>query len=109
MSDLLEQLFARLGPKGFSTDPDQIAPHLTEWRGRYSGRTPCLVSPANTAEAADIVKLCAAAGAAITPQGGNTGLVGGQIPDGEVLVSMKRMNAIRAVDAANDSLIAEAG
>lgn len=109
MSDLLEQLSARLGPKGFTTDPDQIAPHLTEWRGRYSGRTPCLVLPANTAEAADIVKLCAAAGASITPQGGNTGLVGGQIPDGEVLVSMKRMNAIRSIDAANDSLIAEAG
>jgi FAD/FMN-containing dehydrogenase len=109
MSDLLEQLSARLGPKGFTTDPDVIAPHLKEWRGRYVGRTPCLVSPANTNEAAAIVTLCAEAGASITPQGGNTGLVGGQIPDGEVLVSLTRMNAIRAVDAANDSLIAEAG
>ena len=109
MNDLLERLAARLGPKGFTTDPAAIAPHLTEWRKRYTGRTPCLVSPANTEEAADVVKLCAEAGASITPQGGNTGLVGGQIPDGEVLVSLKRMNRIRALDAANDSLIAEAG
>lgn len=109
MTDLLERLAARLGPKGFTTDPDLIAPHLKEWRGRYEGRTPCLVSPASTEEAADAVRLCAQAGASITPQGGNTGLVGGQIPDGEVLVSMRRMNAIRSIDAANDSLIAEAG
>jgi FAD/FMN-containing dehydrogenase len=108
-SQLIERLSARLGPKGFTADPAALAPHLTEWRGRYAGRTPCLVSPASTAEAADVVKLCAEAGVAITPQGGNTGLVGGQIPDGEVLVSLKRMNAIRAIDAANDSLIAEAG
>ena len=65
--------------------------------------------PASTEEVSDVVRLCAASGAAITPQGGNTGLVGGQIPDGEVLLSLKRMNRIRAVDAANDSLIAEAG
>lgn len=109
MTDLLERLAARLGPKGFTTDPDLIAPHLKEWRGRYEGRTPCLVSPASTEEAADAVRLCAQAGASITPQGGNTGLAGGQIPDGEVLVSMRRMNAIRSIDAANDSLIAEAG
>jgi len=109
MSDLLERLAARLGPKGFTTDTQAMAAHLKEWRGRYIGHAPCLVSPANTEEASDVVKLCAAAGAAITPQGGNTGLVGGQIPDGEVLVSMRRMNAIREVDAANDSLIAEAG
>lgn len=109
MTDLHERLSARLGPKGFTTDASLIAPYLSEWRGRYAGRTPCLVSPASTEETADVVRLCADAGASITPQGGNTGLVGGQIPDGEVLVSMRRMNAIRSVDAANDSLIAEAG
>jgi FAD/FMN-containing dehydrogenase len=109
MSDLYERLAALLGPKGYSTDADIIAPHLKEWRGRYAGRTPFMAMPASTAEVAEIVRLCAAAGAAITPQGGNTGLVGGQIPDGEILLSMRRMNRIRAVDAANDSLIAEAG
>jgi FAD/FMN-containing dehydrogenase len=109
MTQLFEKLAARLGPKGFSTDAETLAPHLVEWRGRYRGATPFLAMPANTAEVADTVRLCAEAGVSITPQGGNTGLVGGQIPDGEVLVSLRRMNAIRAIDADNDSLIAEAG
>jgi FAD/FMN-containing dehydrogenase len=65
--------------------------------------------PASTEEVAAVVSICAETGAAITTQGGNTGLVGGQIPDGEVLLSLARMNRIRAVDAENDSLIAEAG
>lgn len=109
MNDLYERLAARLGPKGFATDADALEPHLTEWRGRYRGTTPFLALPASTEEVADVVKLCAAAGAAITPQGGNTGLVGGQIPDGEILLSLKRMNRIRGLDALNDALVAEAG
>ncbi len=108
-TDLFAKLANRLGPKGYSTDPATIAPHLTEWRKRYTGTTPFLAMPASTEETADVVRFIAEAGAAITPQGGNTGLVGGQIPAGEVLLSTKRMNAIRAVDAANDSLVAEAG
>lgn len=106
---LYERLAARLGPKGYSTDSDLIAPHLVEWRGRERGATPFLAMPASTEEVADVVKLCAAAGAAITPQGGNTGLVGGQIPQGEVLLSLKRMSQIRTVDPLDDALIAEAG
>jgi FAD/FMN-containing dehydrogenase len=109
MSDLYAKLANRLGPKGFATDAETLAPYLVEWRGRYRGQTPCLALPASTEEAADIVRFCAEAGVPITTQGGNTGLVGGQIPDGEVLVSLKRMNRIRAVDEANDSLTAEAG
>lgn len=109
MSDLHERLAARLGPKGYSTDADVMAGYLKEWRGRFQGASPFLAMPANTAEVSDVVRMCAAAGAAITPQGGNTGLVGGQIPDGEVLLSLKRMNRLRSVDADNDSLIAEAG
>lgn len=109
MNDLYEKLAARLGPKGFATDAATLAPHLVEWRGRYSGQTPFLATPASTEEVADVVRLCAAAGAAITPQGGNTGLVGGQIPHGEVLLSLKRMNRIRAIDALDDALTAEAG
>jgi len=108
-TDLYAKLAARLGPKGHSTDPATLAPHLSEWRGRYHGETPFLAMPANTEEAADVVRLCVESGASITTQGGNTGLVGGQIPAGEVLVSTKRMNTIRGVDAANDSLIAESG
>jgi len=109
MTDLYAHLAARLGPKGYAADAETLAPYLKEWRGRFTGHTPFLAMPATTEEAADVVRLCAAAGAAITPQGGNTGLVGGQIPAGEVLLSMKRMNRIRAIDAANDSLIADAG
>lgn len=109
MSDLYERLAARLGPNGHATDAQTLASHLVEWRGKHRGHTPFLALPANTGEVADIVRLCAEAGAPITTQGGNTGLVGGQIPDGEVLVSLKRMNRLRAIDAANDSLVAEAG
>ncbi len=109
MTELYEQLAARLGPKGYARDAETLAPYLKEWRGRFQGETPFLALPASTDEVADVVRLCAAAGAAITPQGGNTGLVGGQIPAGEVLLSTKRMNAIRSVDVANDSLVAEAG
>ncbi|MGE3867400.1 MAG: FAD-binding oxidoreductase [Hyphomonadaceae bacterium] len=98
-----------LGPKGVIQDPAEIAPHLSEWRGRWKGRADVMAAPASTAEAAALVALCHAAGVAITPQGGNTGLVGGQIPDGELLVSMRRMNRIRSVSAQDDALVAEAG
>lgn len=109
MSDLASQIAARIGAKNVVTDPDLLAPHLSEWRGRYSGKTPFAAYPATTAEVAYIVKHCAAAGAKITPQGGNTGLVGAQIPDGEVLISLRRMNRIREIDAGNDSITTEAG
>ncbi|MGE0045508.1 MAG: FAD-binding oxidoreductase [Hyphomonadaceae bacterium] len=107
--NLHERLAARLGPKGWSVDPDILAPHLVEWRGRIKGGTPFLAMPANTDEVADIVRWCNDANVAITPQGGNTGLVGAQIPAGEILLSLKRMNAIRGVDATDDALVAEAG
>jgi FAD/FMN-containing dehydrogenase len=80
-----------------------------EWRDRWSGSTPLLVLPKTTAEVAAIVGICAASATAITPQGGNTGLVGGQIPDGEILLSLERMRAVREVNTADDVLIAEAG
>jgi len=108
-ADLIAKLAARLGPKGFATDAATLAPYLAEWRGKFSGNTPLLAMPASTEEVADVVRLCAEAGAAITTQGGNTGLVGGQIPDGEVLVSLRRMNRLRSIDADNDSLVVDAG
>jgi FAD/FMN-containing dehydrogenase len=107
--NLYETLAARLGPKGHIASADEQAPFLSEWRGKYPGVTPFIAMPADTAEIADIVRLCAEARTPITPQGGNTGLVGGQIPQGEVLLSLKRMNRIRAIDADNDSLVVEAG
>ncbi len=108
-AELYAKLANRLGPNGHSTDSETLASFVTEWRGKLSGQTPFLALPASTEEVADTVRFCAEAGAPIVTQGGNTGLVGGQIPQGEVLLSLKRMNRIRQIDADNDSLIAEAG
>jgi len=108
----LERLKAIVGPAGFSVDPDELAPHLTEWRNRFVGKTPLLLKPASTDEVAAIVRICAEAEVAIVAQGGNTGLVGGQIPRPEgfdLLLSMSRMNKIRGVDAIDNTLVVEAG
>jgi FAD/FMN-containing dehydrogenase len=110
--DLLDKLRALLGPKGFSTDPDALAPRLSDWRGRYHGRAAALLSPASTAEVAALVALCAKAGAPLVPQGGNTSMVGGATPDasGEaLLLSTRRLNRIRGLDAAAGIAVCEAG
>ncbi len=109
---LLDKLRALLGPKGFSTDPDEMAPRLSDWRGRYHGKAAALLSPAGTGEVAALVALCAAAGAPLVPQGGNTSMVGGATPDasGEaLLLSTRRLNRIRSLDAAAGIAVCEAG
>jgi len=108
-ADLIDNLKAALGPKGWSLDPDEIAPHVDDWRGRYRGETPILLKPGTTEEVAAAVKLCAEAGVAITPQGGNTSLCGAATPQGEVLITLKRMTAVREIDTDNDSMTVEAG
>jgi FAD/FMN-containing dehydrogenase len=83
-----------------------------DWRKRWRGKAGAVVRPGNTAEVAAVVKLCAANGVAIVPQGGNTGLVGGGVPDDsgtQVLLSLQRMNQIRRIDEANLTLTADAG
>jgi FAD/FMN-containing dehydrogenase len=91
-------------------DAADIAPFCTDWRGRYTGEPLCVVQPANTDEVAAVVRACAAAGVPMVPQGGNTGLCGGATPmGGEVLISLRRLNRIRSVDAENNALTAEAG
>lgn len=109
---LLDELKAIVGGKGFKTDVDELLPHVTEWRGIVHGSTPIMVMPANTAEVARIVRCCAAAGAAIVPQGGNTGMCAGAVPDEsgtQVVLSLARMNSIRVVDRDNNSMEVEAG
>jgi FAD/FMN-containing dehydrogenase len=106
---VLDRLKAAVGPGGWSDDPDRLAPKLVEWRDRWRGTTPLLLLPKTVDEVVAIVRLCAETRTPITPQGGNTGLVGGQIPEGEVLLSLEKMNRIRAVDAEDDVLVAEAG
>ncbi len=98
-----------LGPKGWSEDPEQLDKVATPWRGAYQGETPFLARPASTQEAAALVKLCAAHHVALTPQGGNTGLVDAGTPHGEIVVLMTRMHAVRSVDQFNNSLVIEAG
>ena len=107
--DVIDRLKTLLGPVGWSDDPGRLAPKLVEWRERWSGTTPLLLLPRSTAEVAAIVAICAEAGAPITPQGGNTGLVGGQIPDGELLLSLEKMNAILDVDTFDDAITVQAG
>ncbi|MGR4866655.1 FAD-binding oxidoreductase [Caulobacter sp. LARHSG274] len=108
-ADTLSRLKVVLGAGGWSQDPDRLAPKLQEWRGRWTGQTPLLVLPRSTAEVAAVVGICAADGVAITPQGGNTGLVAGQIPQGEILLSTERLTAVRDVDAFDDVMVLEAG
>ncbi len=98
-----------LGPKGWTDDPEKRLAASTPWRGSYQGDTPFIARPASTAEAAALVKLCVQHNIAITPQGGNTGLVDGGTPHGEVCVSMTRMTAVREVDPFNNSMTIEAG
>ena len=109
---LVEQLKDIVGPSGWTSDASDLEPHLTEWRDIWRGNALLMVSPDSTDKVADVVRACAHAGTAIVPQGGNTGLCGGAIPDqsGEqVLLSLSRMNRIRSLSAEDFSLVAEAG
>lgn len=109
---LVDELKSIVGPNGWCTDAEALQPHLTEWRGVAQGRTVIMLSPSCTDEAARIVSACSAAGVGIVPQGGNTGLCGGAIPDqsGEqVLMSLSRLNQIRGVEPDNFSMTVEAG
>ncbi|PEQ13161.1 hydroxyacid dehydrogenase [Novosphingobium sp. PC22D] len=111
-SPFLEAASARLGPRGLTDDPETMAPWLTDWRGRFTGRARALASPANTAELAELVRLCAAHGVPLVPQGGNSGMSGGATPDTSgdaVLLSLRRMNAIREIDTQGRKAVCEAG
>lgn len=101
-----------LGPRGLTRDEDLIAPWLTDWRGRFTGKALALASPATADELAALVRLCGQHGVPIVPQGGNSGMSGGATPDASgtaLLVSLRRMNAIRTIDAGARSVTCEAG
>jgi FAD/FMN-containing dehydrogenase len=108
----LQQFRAVVGDAAVLTDPSDIASYLTDWRGNFTGRALAVVRPANTAEVAAVVKICASTATPIVPQGGNTGQVGGSVPDADgtaIVLSLNRMNRIRAIDTDSDTIIAEAG
>ena len=109
---LIDQLAALVGPAQVLTEPADIAPFVTDWRGRYRGAAQCVVRPGNTAEVAAVVKICVEAGVAIVPQGGNTSLCGAATPDdsgGAVVVSLSRLNRVVTVDRKNSTISVEAG
>ena len=92
------------------TDETLTASYETDWTGRFSGRARAVVRPVNTEQVTECVRLCAAAGESITPQGGNTGLVGGSVPvDGGVLLSLRRLSGIAPVDRSAGQVSAGAG
>jgi D-lactate dehydrogenase (cytochrome) len=105
----LDDIRAAVGPSGWTTDPATLAPFLAEERGNFRGACAIAVWPASTDEVAAVVRLCAKARVPITPQGGNTGLAGGAVPAGGVLLSLKKLKRIRVVDPLNFTMVAEAG
>src|SRR3981081_3011650 len=113
-SPLSPELIARfrqiVGDKYAVTDATDIAPYVTEERDLFHGRSPLVLRPGSTAEVSAICRLASEHRIALVPQGGNTGLVGGQTPhNGEVVVSMRRMDKIRDLDTASNTMTCEAG
>lgn len=111
---ILKRFAEIVGPAGIVTEPAALAPALSEWRGLYRGRAPALLAPASTAEAAALMAICAAERIGVVPQGGNTGLVGGAVPASgpgrpEIVLSARRLTAIRELDPDNDTITVESG
>ena len=112
MQGLIEQFVAALGKQYVLTEDEAKVPYLTDWRKRYTGKALAVLLPKTTDEVANIVKLCASHQVAIVPQGGHTGFCGGATPDNsgkQVILNLKRMNQIRAIDSANQTITLEAG
>ena len=112
MQHLIDQLTQLLGKQFVLTDDQEKSPYLTDWRKRFTGKALAVVLPKVTSEVAQIVQLCAAANVAIVPQGGHTGFCGGATPDNtgkQIILNLKRMNHIRELDVANQTITLEAG
>jgi FAD/FMN-containing dehydrogenase len=110
--DTLAALVRIVGDGHAISDPESMAPYLVEWRDRYHGKAALVLKPGSTAEVASILSLANETRTAIVPQGGNTGLVGGQIPfesGNEVVVSLSRLTRVRDIDLSGNSMTVEAG
>jgi FAD/FMN-containing dehydrogenase len=111
-ADFLERCRDIVGPDQVLTKDADMAPYMTDWRGRFTGRALAVLRPADTAQVAALVKACVAWRVPLVPQGGKTGLVLGGVPDDSgtaVLLSMGRMNQVRAVDPLNRTITVDAG
>ncbi len=109
---VIEKLRQAVGPQGILTATADLEPYFVDWRGVYRGTTAAVLRPANTAEVAAVMKICADTGTPLVPQGGNTGMCGASVPNaggGEVVLTLARMNRILDVDPLNNTLTAEAG
>jgi len=110
--ETLARMKAVVGPKGWLDDPAEMAPYLAERRERYKGRAAAVLRPATTDEVSRLMAIAFETGTPIVPQGGNTGLVGGQVPSergDEIVLSVGRLDRIRAIDTLNNTLTVEAG
>ena len=109
---LIRTLADLLGADQVLTSAADMSAYLADWRGRYRGAATCVVRPASTAAVAAVVRACAEAAMPIVPQGGNTGLCGAATPAGDghaVVVSLTRLNRVRQIDTANNTMTVEAG
>ena len=112
MIDFLEQCRQAIGEQYVFTAPEDTAPFLTDWRRRFTGRALAVVRPGSTEEVAAIVRLCNEFRVPIVPQGGNTGLVLGSVPDDSgkaIVLSLARLNSIRTIDITNNTMTVESG
>lgn len=112
MTDFLDQCRTAIGDAHVMTNPADMAGYLTDWRRRFTGNARAVLKPGTTAEVASLVKLCVQHKVPIVPQGGNTGLVLASVPDQSgtaVIISLTRLNHIRAIDATNHTITVEAG
>ncbi len=110
--DLHSQFISIVGKKYALTDAEDIAPHLTEWRNRWTGKSSLVLKPGSTSEVSQIMKLATQTATPIVPQGGNTGLVGGGMPDNSgdaIILSTSRLNKIRNIDVAGNTMTVESG
>jgi FAD/FMN-containing dehydrogenase len=112
MNEFLEQCRSAIGAQYVIADPTDMAAYLTDWRRRFTGKALAVMKPGNTEEVAALVRLCNTFRVPLVPQGGNTGLVLGSVPDESgkaVVLSLTRLNAIRATDLINNTMTVEAG
>jgi FAD/FMN-containing dehydrogenase len=112
MDSTLQAFGAIIGARNLLTDSADMAPYLKEWRDLFTGKARAVARPSSTAQVAALLALAHETGTPIVPQGGNTGLVGGQIPvaDGrEIILSLGRMDKVRSIDPVSDTIIVEAG
>ncbi len=111
-ASVIEKIRQVVGTQGILTAAADLEPYIVDWRGVYRGAAAAVVRPANTAEVATLMKICADTQTPLVPQGGNTGMCGASVPNaggGEIVLTLSRMNKILDVDPLNNTLTAEAG